>query len=153
MDGLIRESEDEDISGMFKKKKLPAFLGGRNFVEWVKKTFYSEKQNCSIPDSHVLAPEISRIKQIVCDYYEMDPAKILNTRRGKSNEPRDIAIFLARKLRRDTLPTIGNAFGMSGYSSVSSVIERVRKRLSNDKELKKRKDDICRIIVKGQTET
>lgn len=150
---FMHESEDDEIIGMLKKKKSPAFLGGPKFVEWVKKTFYSEKQDCSIPESHFLAPEISRIKQIVSEYYEIDPAKLINTRRGVSNEPRDVAIFLTRKLRRDTLPAIGDAFGMSGYSSVSSAIERVRKRLSDDGELKKRQDALCKLIKKGQTET
>lgn len=57
--------------------------------------------------------------------------------RGKTNEPRSVAIYLARTLRKDTLLEIGAAFGMSGYSPASGAVERIRKRLHHDKPLHK----------------
>ena len=47
-------------------------------------------------------------------------------------------IYLMRKLRRDTLGDIGETFQMEKYSSVSSVIERLKSRMQNDPKLKKR---------------
>ena len=150
---FMHEKAEEEISSIFENKKLPAILGSLNFIEWVKKSFYPEKLAYSVPDSRVLTPDISRIIKIVSEHYEIDSTEISSNRRGVSNEPRDIAIFLTRKLKRDTLPEIGDAFGMKGYSSVSSAIDRVKKRLLKDKKFKKRTDEICRIIQKGQTET
>jgi hypothetical protein len=42
---------------------------------------------------------------------------------------------------------------MGGYSSVSSAIERVHKRILDDKKFKNRVDEIHKIIMKSQTET
>ncbi len=150
---FMHEKKDDEISDIFNKKKLPVFVGSQNFTDWVKETFYSEKQNNQIPDSSMLAPDISQIKLIISTYYKIDLTEFLKTRRGVSNEPRDVAIFLTRKIKRDTLLTIGNAFGMSGYSSVSSAIERVRKRTSDDKKFRNRVDKIYKLVIKGQTET
>jgi chromosomal replication initiation ATPase DnaA len=79
----------------------------------------------------------------------------MKSKRGTSNEPRNVAIYLTRTLRRDNLPAIGSVFGMHGYSSVSSAIERIGKRLPIDKELQNRINEIKLKIIysKSQTET
>ena len=50
-------------------------------------------------------------------------------RRGQLNEPRNMAIYLVRKLRRDTLGQIACAFEIANDSTVSSVVARMKKRL------------------------
>ena len=44
------------------------------------------------------------------------------------NEPRNAAIFLMRNLMGSKLVEIGQEFGISNYSSVSTVIERTKQR-------------------------
>ncbi len=78
----------------------------------------------------------------------------MESKRGTSNEPRNVAIYLNRILRRDNLLTIGAVFGMHGYSPVSSAIDRIGKRLPVDKELQSRITEIkLKIIcIKSQAE-
>jgi len=59
-------------------------------------------------------------------------------RRGRLNEPRNTAIYLVRKLRCDALGQIANMFQVANASTVSSVVERMAKRLKSDPELRKR---------------
>ncbi len=47
-------------------------------------------------------------------------------RRGVSNIPRDVAIYLLRKYRLDTLNAIGSLFGIAHCSTVSNSISRVK---------------------------
>lgn len=59
-------------------------------------------------------------------------------RRGIYNEPRNVTIYLFRQLRGDSLIDIGEKFGLSHYSSVSSVIHNVEHRLKPDQSFKKK---------------
>jgi chromosomal replication initiation ATPase DnaA len=50
---------------------------------------------------------------------------------GLSNQPGNVAIYLIRTLRGDTLGEIGREFNMNRYSSVSSVVQRMSAKISN----------------------
>ncbi|MBK5101063.1 MAG: hypothetical protein JJE15_08755 [Desulfobacteraceae bacterium] len=54
-----------------------------------------------------------------------------------ANEPRKIAIYLARRLSRDSLDEIAKAFNVGSHSSVSSVVNRTRSQLQSASRLKK----------------
>ncbi len=151
---MAKEDSDE-ILELYEKKKLPSVLGGEQFTAWVKKTFFDTKKHHQIPESMQLAPELSEIKQAVCRDYEVEEKDILQARRGVLNEARNVSIYLCRMLRRDSLLKIGESFNMAGYSSVSSTIERVRKKIATDKRFRKRIDQVRQNIRgdKGQTET
>jgi chromosomal replication initiation ATPase DnaA len=56
---------------------------------------------------------------------------LYRSRRGISNEPGNVAIYLLRTLRGDNLEEIGRDFNISRFSSVSSVVERMRGKISN----------------------
>ena len=88
----------------------------------------------------------SEINKAVCRFYNIDEKEILKARRGALNEPRNVAIYLNRMLRRDNLLTISESFNMAGYSSASSAIERVVRKLAQDKKFQKRIDKIKQTI-------
>jgi chromosomal replication initiation ATPase DnaA len=71
----------------------------------------------------------------------------MHSERGVTNEPRNVAIYLTRILRREGLLVISCAFGMQGYFSASSAMDRVGKRLLTDKELQKRIAEIKQDIL------
>ena len=57
----------------------------------------------------------------------------LKSRRGVENEARDIAICMLRVIRGEPLAKIGQEFNLNNYSSVSSAVNRVRKKLESRK--------------------
>ncbi len=69
------------------------------------------------------------------------------------NEPRNIAVYLIRHLRNDTLKQVGDQFGIEKYSTVSSIVERVKHEIKVDKELKNRVQKLSEKINKGQRQT
>lgn len=125
----------EEISGIFDKKKLPAILGSEGFVDQIRARFFADKQHQQVPDAAQLAPEVDRIIDAVCQHYDIEQSRLMRSVRGVTNEPRNVAIYLMRILRRDRLLSIGALFGMAGYSSVSSATERIRHQLTTDQEL------------------
>ena len=89
----------EEINGILGKKKLPSMLGRSEFTEWVKRTFFSEKRQMEVPESKSLAPDVRRIRAVVCNSYDVDEQALTLTRRGVANELRSMAIYLMRLLR------------------------------------------------------
>ena len=93
------------------------------------------------------------IKETVRELHGIDEADLLRSRRGVFNEPRNVAIYLARRLRGDSLSEIGDQFQMNKYSSVSSVIERVKAPLVRDRRLKDTVQTLVLRLSKSQEQT
>ena len=93
-----------------------------------------------MPESESLAPDREEIKPLACKTYRVNEEELLKVKRGIFNEPRNVAIYLTRQLRGEGLIEICRDYNLKKYSSVSSVIERVRERISKDRRFKKRID-------------
>jgi len=63
-----------------------------------------------------------------------------------SNDARKVAIYLARRLSGQTLATMGDAFGLDHYSSVSSVVSRMKQRIASDRGLRRKVEEIERAL-------
>ncbi len=77
-----------------------------------------------------------RSRSSVSNAYKDNPTLLCGIKRGVTNEPRNVTIFLARRLRCDFLKAIGKEFNISNYSSVSTIIERMKTNLRRNKNLK-----------------
>jgi putative transposase len=142
--------DEEDISKVFKKKKWPAILGSRDFINRIKERFFTEKADDEIPQSRELAPEPDQIKKAVCRHYRIvDEDELLVSKRGIFNEPRNVAIYLNRRLRGDSLKQVAEQFQVKKYSSVSSVIERMKAAIKNDRRLRGRIEYLVSALRKG----
>ena len=64
-----------------------------------------------------------------------------------------MAIFLTRRLRNDSLKQIGEQFKMHKYSSVSSVIERMKELIAEDRNLRERIEKLILLLNKSQEQT
>ena len=100
-----------------------------------------------------LAPETEQIIKFVSDFYDVTEEDFYISKRGFLNEPRNVAIYLVRKLRRYTLSQIRKNFSINKYSSVSSIIGRVGGRIQKDIGLRKNIQEMTAIISKSQEQT
>jgi REP element-mobilizing transposase RayT len=139
---------DENFAGVFERQKQPSVLNSRKFIRWVKNRFFKDKIDKQVPASKRLAPDTDRIIFEVSRNYKARPSALTAVRRGIENEPRDVAIYLIRSIRSDPLMRIGGPFGLNQYSSVSSVIMRVKTRLQKDRKFKERLAHIEKDILK-----
>ena len=152
---FVAAEDSEEILGIFEKKKWPSLLGSKDFISWVKETFFRKKKHREVPESAYLAPERQQIIREVRRFYGVVNKDLFTSQRGKSNEPRDAAIYLCRILRNDTLIDLSQAFGMTGYSPASSAVERTKKNMIKNKELQQKikQIKISLFAEKGQGET
>ena len=150
---FVSVESPEEINVILAKKKLPSMLGRDEFIEWVKGMFFAEKRHMEVPESRSLAPDVKRIRQVVCRSYNVDEQALTLTRRGIANEPRSVAIYLMRYLRGDSLEEIGREFKIAKYSSVSSVVERIKSTIAKDRRLRKRVVELKKEINMSQEQT
>ena len=73
----------------------------------------------------------------VCAACKTDGSDLLSSRRGTTNEARNVAGYLCRRLSGETLARIGKEFHLDKYGSVNSVVSRMKKTLAHDVRLRK----------------
>jgi REP element-mobilizing transposase RayT len=127
-----------EINRILGSKKWPSVLGKEGFKDWVRDTFFVQKRHVEVPESKSLAPDPGRIKEAVCRFYNINAKDLVVSRRGMTNEPRNIAIYLMRNLTGKKLEEIGGEFGINNYSSVSTIIERTKQKAATDGKFRKR---------------
>ncbi|GAB6111413.1 helix-turn-helix domain-containing protein [Desulfomicrobium salsuginis] len=85
--------------------------------------------------------------------YGVDEETMKSSSRGVTNEPRDVAMHLARTIRGDSLNHIAAEFQIEKYSTVASAISRIKMRIEADKGLADRVERSKREIEKRQRKT
>lgn len=143
---FMAEESPEEINEIFGGQKQPPIFGCEIFKIKIKKLFSTGISEAEVPESKILLPEITMIVQTICDYYQISRDELLFSKRGITNEPRHMAIFLIRRLRGEKLMTIADYFHVNKYSSISSIITRFQKRLANDKKLSNKHEDILKLL-------
>ena len=141
--------EKDNISEKIRGKKWPVCSGPQTFIDRIKETYGAEKIHKDVPSGRELLPDNHQILEVVCKLYDMEASDIQKMRRGKMNEGRNVAIYLTRRLRRDTLKEIGAQFGIDNESTVSSVMERMKNKLAGDRKFALRLDKIAESIKKS----
>lgn len=146
---FVSKGDLEEIERFYSMKNLPSILGNKSFKEFVKEKFSNLMAQPEIPDAKILAFDPEQVIMAVCKYYGVSRPELFVSRRGVENLYKDVAIYLVRSLCRMTLPGVGREFGMHNYSSVSSVIQRLKTRIESDKKLGKELCQIKKIVGKS----
>ncbi len=146
---FVSKETPEEINRILARKKWPTAIGSKRFVDKIKEMFFSNKTHEEVPESRFLAPDVDKIVEEVCKYYKVTVDDILVSKRGHFNEPRNVAIYLIRSIRNDTLKAVGKAFGIDKNSTVGSVVGRVKREMEKDKNISKRVKNLKDILGKS----
>ena len=149
----MRQEDDKDLLRVINRQYKPSILGSRKFISRIKDLFFEKKSDKEVPRSKELAPTCEAIIETVSHLYGERPEIVIRLRRGTVNEARDVAIFLIRMLRAEPLQQISETFNLSSYSSVSTVILRIKSKMKSDKKFRKHVENIKSKILKGQRQT
>jgi chromosomal replication initiation ATPase DnaA len=90
------------------------------------------------------------IKELVCRTYGIIKGELVKSRRGTLNEPRGVAIYLTRMIRSDGLIDICKDYNLKKYSSASSIVENVKKKLLKDRKFRNRVSELGGNLIKSQ---
>ena len=147
---FVSKETPEEINQIFGRRNLPMIIGNKSFVDEIKDKFFPSKTHEEVPESRFLAPDVDTIINEVCKYYNIRNNDLLLSRRGYFNEPRNVAIYLIRHLRRDTLKDVGRYFGVVKNSTISSIDRRLKREMIRHKKIKRNVEALKFKLSKGQ---
>ncbi|MBQ3418608.1 MAG: chromosomal replication initiator protein DnaA [Erysipelotrichaceae bacterium] len=105
------------------------------------KIAYEAFKNQSVDNKNEL--DISKIKRVVADYYNLSVKQIISATRTKNIAiPRHIAMYLCRTLLDAPYKEIGNEFGKRDHSTVINACEKVEDLIKKDGNYQKALNDI-----------
>jgi len=150
---FMSKAESNEIKAFYSRKNTPSLMGTKAFVDRVRGRLRDRGGHKGIPESKAPSSGLEAIKSLVNTNYGTAPEDLLSSRRGSFNEPRNVAIYLSRRVAGETLVAIGESFGFDKYSSVSSVLCRMRRALRADRGLRRRVEKIEKQFNKSQDQT
>ena len=81
-------------------------------------------------------PLVAEIQAAVCHVFEIDLIEMRSARRSLVvARPRQVAMYLAKKLTLRSLPEIGRMFGDRDHSTVIHAVRRIADLMQSDAEL------------------
>ncbi len=84
------------------------------------------------------AVTIDKVTDAVCEYYQVSKELVLSKKREASIVlPRQVAMYLVRTYLLDSLDAVGKYFGGRDHSTVMSSVDKIRKNLKTDEDLRK----------------
>ncbi|MDS0527935.1 chromosomal replication initiator protein DnaA [Clostridium sp. SHJSY1] len=93
---------------------------------------------------------ISLIQDIVASYFNLRVEELKSQRRTRNVAyPRQIAMYLSRKLTDMSLPKIGEEFGGRDHTTVIHAYEKISDNLNGDENLQKTIEDITKKLTQN----
>lgn len=87
------------------------------------------------------------IKEVVANYYNISMEDLVSKKKTKNIAyPRQIAMYIARKLTDYSLPKLGEEFGGRDHSTVLHACNKVEEDMESSQEIKKNVDDLISML-------
>ena len=122
-------------------------------------SFYKRPIDISVIDSiikkknHPVSDiDLHQIQRVTAKYFNIALSDLLSNKKGKTfSYPRQVAMYLSKKLTSYSLREIGNAFGNKHHSTVIYTVKRVEKRKSQNKGILNDINAIQMLIAQKQS--
>lgn len=131
------ENPSKQVTGGF-------LLGDADFVNWVKETFLSERNDeKEIPQLKKLKPKVSleKVVQAVTQEFNCSPERIIAKGR-KKNKAREVALYIARDMSGMSCRDLGDYFGGVSGALITIMHKRIAAESKRNRRLKRRIDKI-----------
>ncbi|WP_174280509.1 chromosomal replication initiator protein DnaA, partial [Sphingomonas bacterium] len=94
---------------------------------------------------HARRVTIDEIQKLVSQHFELKPLDLVSARRARAvARPRQIAMYLAKRLTTRSLPEIGRKFGGRDHSTVIHAVRRVEQLRDSDRDV----DNAVRVLLR-----
>ena len=137
---FVEGADNKTLENPAKQVTEGFILGDQNFVNWVKDTFLSGRQDeKEIPQLRKLKPKVlpEDIVKAVSKEFDCSEAQI-RTKGRKNNKPREVAIYLARDMSGMSCKDLGHYFGGVSGALITIMHKRVVEEMAQNRRFKNR---------------
>tara|TARA_X000000368_G_scaffold417199_1_gene412933 strand:+ start:479 stop:1873 length:1395 start_codon:yes stop_codon:yes gene_type:complete len=101
--------------------------------------------------SQIRVVTVDKIQNIVSNYFNIPLSDMLSQRRSRPlARPRQIAMYLAKKMTTRSLPEIGRRFANRDHTTVIHAVKTITRLSEQDDEMKKNIDQIKNLLLEKQ---
>ena len=94
---------------------------------------------------------VDKIQNVVSNYFNIPLSEMLSQRRSRPlARPRQIAMYLAKKMTTRSLPEIGRRFANRDHTTVIHAVKTISRLADQDDEMKKNINQIRSLLLEQQ---
>lgn len=136
------------VHAFYANQRRGAVLGSGEFARRIRTRIRRQRKLLTeVPEAKAyLRPEADACLKAVEQLYHTGRAALLQSRRGRRNEARALAMYACRRLAGMPLEAIAKLFGVAAYSTISSMISRTDRQLGQGRVLARQLDQIRRRV-------
>ncbi len=146
---FVEEADADTLQNPNSQSVAGCVFGGASFVSWVQATLLSGHRNTrDVPQLKRLRPAIAPEKIVETVAATMKSSQAFIVARGrKSNQPRELAIYLALQLCSLSCTELGRYFGGVSGAAISMCSKRFAFKVNNDPSLEGVIEKIKKLIL------
>lgn len=141
-DAYVMEGNDEETETFYRSKKQSPIFGTEEVIEEIRKKGVEPKEENTREEGKHLRLRVEKVIQTIADQYVIEIEKIKNGIRGRENEARHVAIYLAHEECDLKHKEIARLFNINSYGVVGWYCAKMRERLREDRRFEKRVREI-----------
>ncbi len=127
---------DEELQQFYSKGNIMSCLGSEAFRSWAYSQRAKDRDDVTEKEKIHFRPDMDMLIKQVSVAFGVTEKSILTGTRGKENLPRWAAMYICQEKGDHRLIDIAKKFGLKRSGSIPSIIEKLKKALQSDKQLK-----------------
>lgn len=145
---FVKQGVPERIRKFYSQKHLPALLGSPSFIEKIRERYVKRyEEDYELPEAKRIGKiPLNEIAKLVAREYQVDVDKMRRGRKKVKNQPRRMAIYIAKRYVGYSLRDIGEFFQIGSYTGVSSIVRRVRKELLENRQTEEKLNSLLKTL-------
>ena len=138
----VLAGNDAALAAVYQQRRLPPLLGAAAFRTAIRRRARSPHREHVRPERQLLRPSVAEVVHAVATAYGVPPGTLLQGRRGRRQEGRQVAVWLVKTRCDLTHAETARHFGLGSPGSARWVCARMRERARADRRLRRRLADL-----------
>jgi len=127
---FVAEGNEETLEAFYASTRWRPILGDEAFTAWAL-TAATRSRGHSRAERTPQFPSVEAVIAAVSAQMSESPDAFCTSRRGSSNLPRDLAVYVATRIAGFPHAVVKPHFGIGSESAVTKICERTARRLRN----------------------
>lgn len=139
---FVASGNEEALVKFSSSKRFAPLLGNNDFITRIREGRISFSEEHTRYETVALRPRVSFVLRDIAKLYHVSEENLLQGKRGKRNEARQVAMYLVRELCNKSLNNIAELFSLRSYGGVGAACSVIEKQLKVDRNFRRRLEQI-----------